>query len=200
MTYWTSSTLRRPRIRTQRCKSLCYPDLYLRILPILVSNEGSIFQPDNALTHTAHVVRDALRDIIIEVMEWPPHSPDLNAIENLQALLKAEIYKLRPDLIHMRNNDETKAILVETAQQAWERIDLEHLKHLSETMRHRVQTIIDSQGWYTPYQQIVSIYGSFEPAEYYIIQGMWGQGVLKLMNSHCTNQDTLSILYNIYMY
>jgi UDP-N-acetylglucosamine 2-epimerase len=87
----------------------------------------------------------------IEVMDWPPHSPDLNPIENLWALLKAEIYKLRPDLIHMRNNEETKAILVETAQLAWDQLNLEHLEHLSETMPHRVEAIIESQGWYTQY-------------------------------------------------
>ncbi|KAJ5790630.1 uncharacterized protein N7518_007641 [Penicillium psychrosexuale] len=80
-------------------------DLYLRILRILVLNEGSIFQHNNAPTYTVHIIRDALRDMNIEVMDWPPHSPDLNPIENLWALLKAEIYKLRPDLIHMRNND-----------------------------------------------------------------------------------------------
>ena len=28
-------------------------------------------------------------------MEWPPHSPDLNPIENLWALLRAAIYKVR---------------------------------------------------------------------------------------------------------
>ena len=71
-------------------------------------------------------------------MEWPPYSPDLNLIENLWALLKAEIYKIRPDLLDMRNNDETKEILVETAQIAWERLDLDYLKHLSDTMPHRV--------------------------------------------------------------
>ncbi|KAJ5718913.1 uncharacterized protein N7483_009995 [Penicillium malachiteum] len=70
-------------------------DLYRQILPTLIH--------DNAPTHTAHVVRDALEEMNIEVMEWPPHSPDLNPIENLWALLKAAIYKLRPDLIHMRN-------------------------------------------------------------------------------------------------
>ena len=126
-------------------------DLYTRILPVLLANEGSIFQHDNAPTHTAYVVRDALRDMDIEVMEWPPYSPDLNPIENLWALLKAEIYKIRPDLLDMRNNDETKEILVETAQIAWERLDLDHLKHLSDTMPHRVQAIIESEGWYTPY-------------------------------------------------
>lgn len=126
-------------------------DLYLRILPILIDSEHGIFQHDNAPTHTAYVVREALEEMGIEVMEWPPHSPDLNPIENLWALLKAEIYKLRPDLIHMANNDQTKEILVATAQQAWEQLELRHLEHLSETMPHRVEAIIEAQGWYTPY-------------------------------------------------
>jgi transposase len=126
-------------------------DLYLRILPVLISNSDGIFQHDNAPTHTARIVRDALRDMGIEVMNWPPFSPDLNPIENLWALLKAEIYKLRPDLLHMRNNDETKAILVETVQLAWENLDLGHLEHLSETIAHRVQAVIEAEGWYTSY-------------------------------------------------
>jgi hypothetical protein len=51
----------------------------------------------------------------------------------------------------MRNNEETKDILVETVQIAWDRLDLGVLKHLSDTMPHRVQAIIDSEGWYTKY-------------------------------------------------
>ncbi|KAJ5783167.1 hypothetical protein N7457_004941 [Penicillium paradoxum] len=106
-------------------------DLYTRNLPILLANEGSIFQHDNAPTHTAYVVRDALREMGIEVM--------------------AEIYKIRPDLLDTRNNDETKAIFAETAQIAWGRLDLDHLKHLSDTMPRRVKAIIESEGWYTSY-------------------------------------------------
>lgn len=37
-----------------------------------------------------------------------------------------------------------------TAKQAWVELDLMHLQHLSEAMPHRVEAIIESQGWYTP--------------------------------------------------
>jgi hypothetical protein len=52
------------------------------------------------------------------------------------------------DLIsYMRNNDKTKEVLVATAQQAWDKLERRHLKHLSETMPHRVDAIFESQGW-----------------------------------------------------
>jgi hypothetical protein len=51
----------------------------------------------------------------------------------------------------MPNNDDTKAILIETAQRAWDNLDLRHFEHLSETMPHRVQAIIEAEGWYTSY-------------------------------------------------
>ncbi|KAJ5578155.1 uncharacterized protein N7459_007119 [Penicillium hispanicum] len=47
----------------------------------------------------------------------------------------------------MANNDQTKEILVATAQQAWDELDIQHLQHLSETMPNRVRAIIESQGW-----------------------------------------------------
>lgn len=44
-------------------------DLYLRILPTLLANSDGIFQQDNASTHTAYVVREALAEMGIEVMD-----------------------------------------------------------------------------------------------------------------------------------
>ncbi len=32
-------------------------------------------------------------------MDWPPYNPDLNPIENLWALLKADIYRSYPELV-----------------------------------------------------------------------------------------------------
>lgn len=125
--------------------------LYRRILPTLLAEPDSIFQHDNAPTHTAYVVRDALNELGFEIMEWPPYSPDLNPIENLWALLKAKVMEIRPDLRHMPNNESTWEILVDTAQEAWDRLDLAIFMNLSESMPHRVQDIIKYEGWYTSY-------------------------------------------------
>ena len=51
---------------------------YSTYLPAILSNRSdAIFMHDNASTHTAHIVRDLLGDIGVEVTQWPPHSPDL---------------------------------------------------------------------------------------------------------------------------
>ena len=51
----------------------------------------------------------------------------------------------------MPNNDTTHAILIEKAQEAWDALDLDILANLSATMPHRVQAIIEADGWYTKY-------------------------------------------------
>jgi hypothetical protein len=84
-------------------------------------------------------------------MDWPAKSPDLKPIENLWTLLKDKIYKICPELKTMRNNDTTHAILIEKAREAWNILDLDTLVHLSATMPHIVQAIIDAEGWYTKY-------------------------------------------------
>lgn len=140
-----------PRSRRGGVNRFVIRDLYLRILPTLITNRDGIFQQDNASTHTAIIVREALADIGVEVMDWPAKSPDLNPIENLWTLLKQKIYEICPELKEMRNNDTTHTILIETAQQAWEELNLDYLVNLSESMPRRVKAVIDAEGWYTKY-------------------------------------------------
>lgn len=125
---------------------------YSTYLPTLLSNRSdAIFMHDNASTHTAHIVRDLLRDLGVEVMRWPPHSPDLNPIESLWGLLKRKLLELFPELYNMPNSEETRIYLIEAAQYTWSQIDPEILRKLSISMCNRVKAIIESQGWYTTY-------------------------------------------------
>ena len=59
-----------------------YLEVLREYLPAILEHD-SIFMQDNALIHKAHKVTEFFKEIGIEVMAWPPYSPDLNPIENL---------------------------------------------------------------------------------------------------------------------
>jgi transposase len=124
--------------------------LYRAVLPQFVT-DGDIFIQDNAPVHRARIIRTLLQQMGIEVMEWPPYSPDLNPIENLWALMKQEIYKLYPELEHAPDNAETLDQLTMAAKEAWHNIRDQVLVRLSSTMPHRVEAVIGADGWYTKY-------------------------------------------------
>jgi transposase len=80
-----------PNARRKGVTARIYQEvLNQHLLPML--QFGTIFMHDNAPIHTAHLIRDFLNAYRIDVMDWPPYSLDLNPIENLWALLKAEMY------------------------------------------------------------------------------------------------------------
>jgi len=111
----------------------------------------AIFMQDNAPIHTAHIIRDWFAEQGIEVMDWPPYSPDLNPIENLWALLKQEMYILHPELVGAPNNAETLDLLIRCAINTWDRLGESLLNRLIDTMVHRVIAVIEAEGWYTKY-------------------------------------------------
>jgi DDE superfamily endonuclease len=119
------------------------------LLPVL--HFGTIFMHDNAPIHTAHLIREWLEEHNVDVMDWPPYSPDLNPIENLWALLKAEMYRQFPDLIGMPNTEATLDYLIQCAIHTWDTLEFSLLNRLMDTMEHRVEAVIDAKGWYTKY-------------------------------------------------
>jgi transposase len=82
--------------------------LYLRMLTAFLPDmirdmrkEGlrPIFMQDNAPVHKAHIVMDWFKTQDIEILEWPPHSPDLNPIEHAWKRLKEELQRRYPDFV-----------------------------------------------------------------------------------------------------
>ena len=59
---------------------------------------------DNAPIHKAHEVREFLEEKWIDIMVWPLYSLDLNPIEILWKMSKAEIDKLYPKLKGIGNS------------------------------------------------------------------------------------------------
>jgi transposase len=125
-------------------------ELYRAFLPTILQ-PGDIFMHDGASIHTARIVKALLQEMGVDIMSWPPFSPDLNPIENLWAIMKVEIYKLYPELEFADDTEETLGRLIKAAQEAWYTIDQNILYNLSVTIPHRVKAIIDVEGWYTKY-------------------------------------------------
>ena len=125
-------------------------DLYQSYLPY-IAHPGDVFMHDNAPVHTAAIIQTILAELGVEVMIWPPYSPDLNPVKNLWALMKYIIYEHYPALEKAPNNRETLEQLVKAAKEAWHAIDDWILKHLCESMPHWVQAVLIADGWYTKY-------------------------------------------------
>jgi hypothetical protein len=75
----------------------------------------------------------------------------LNPIENLWALLKAEMYRQFPDLVGMANTEATLQYLINCAIQTWDSLEESMPNRLLDTMEHRVEAVLQAKGWYTKY-------------------------------------------------
>lgn len=103
-----------------------------------------IFMQDNARPHIARPVLDYLHEINIQVMDWPPRSPDLNPIEHLWDALKKTV---RRHLPAPRNHQELeRAVLLE-----WDNITQETIQDLITSLPRRMQAVIRARGGVTRY-------------------------------------------------
>jgi transposase len=98
-----------------------------------------IFQHDGDPKHTSMMTKNWLHEKGINVLRWPPQSPDLNPIENVWGHLKRELNSIPhpPASIHE---------LWDRIQESWARISPETIKKCIESMPERIMAVKAAKG------------------------------------------------------
>jgi transposase len=111
------------------------------VIPEFEASEVELeFQQDNAPCHVAGTVKDFFRQQSMEVVDWPPQSPDLSPIEWFWNIIKQKlkILKSRP---------RTKHELIEAVHKLWaESLDDEVRKKVIVGFRRRLAECIELDG------------------------------------------------------
>ena len=119
-------------------------DKYL--LPYLqeLGIKNYIFQDDNAPRYTAKSTVKWKESKLIDSLEWPSQSPDLNPIEHLWDELERRV---RRDKVKPKN----KAELFAAVEREWGQIHNNVINNLVNSMPRRVKAVLDGKGNATPY-------------------------------------------------
>lgn len=100
------------------------------------------FQQDNDPKHTSHIVQRWLRQQKIDVVPFPPTSPDLNPIESFNQLWAKEVDQLNP---------KNKADLQKKMRIAWNKLTVHNVGNLITSMQRRMTAVRKVGGRATKY-------------------------------------------------
>ena len=103
-----------------------------------------MFQHDNDPKHTAKCTTNFLLNAGIEVLDWPPQSPDLNPIEHMWEWFKRKLsdYSNPPSSIHQ---------LWLHIEDVWNTITKEECLRLIDSMPRRIEMVLRTKGGHTKY-------------------------------------------------
>ena len=104
---------------------------------------------DNASIHTAYKVHHWFGNYGVEVMQWPPYSPDLNPIEHLWYRLKELLYSRHPELLEIGKGEKAHISITTALIEVWREVGRELMDSLIGSMETRVNAVLQAKGWYT---------------------------------------------------
>lgn len=113
------------------------------IAKVFVANPY-ILQDDNATPHQSFRTSAWKTENIINTMDWPTQSPDLNIIENIWLSIKIELYKVENDI-------NTRADLIVAVTKIWEELPQVYIKSLYSSIPRCLRHVILSKGYITKY-------------------------------------------------
>ena len=94
-------------------------------------------QMDNDSKHRSRIVQQFLHEEVLDILEWPSNSPDVNPMENLWLIMKRRVEKRRPS--DLRELDQF-------LHEEWQNKDLSNIKNLTNSMKKRCLALIASNG------------------------------------------------------
>ena len=122
-----------------------YVDVVLRPVVVPYVRQHIVtFQQDNARAHVARLSMAFLQRNNVDVMHWPPYSPDLYPIEHLWDVLDRRV-RNRPQ------PPTTRQALRLALIQKWNAIPQTEINRLILSMTRRVHTGLNANGGHTRY-------------------------------------------------
>lgn len=97
---------------------------------------------ENAPPHTAAYTIQLLKQYKISTLPFPPHSPDLNIIENIWPWVKLRVKAHSP---------QTKAQLIQLIERYWNEYPQSCIQRMIAEYHSRLFAVILSKGWQTKY-------------------------------------------------
>ena len=111
---------------------------------------GEEFQQDGASIHTSKAVRQTLQHWGINLLQgWPAYSPDLSPIEHMWPRLKENLYTVCPALNSEPSQARQIDLMIRYLPIAWDLIPRHVVDGCLNSMKDRLQAVIDAQGWQT---------------------------------------------------